>query len=96
MTPPWPKANSECERFMKNICKAMGAVHVEHNNWKQEMYNFLRNYRATPHATLKKAPAEFYFQGILRLDNLKLSQSSDKQLRHTDKHSKQNVKVYAD
>ena len=72
MTPLWPKANSECERFMKSIFKAIRAVHVEHNNWKQEMYNFLRNFRATPHATLKKAPAEFYFQGILRLDNLKL------------------------
>ena len=57
---------------MKSNCKAIRAVHVEDNNWKQEMYNILRNYRATPHATLKKAPAEFYFQGILRLDNLKL------------------------
>ena len=61
ITPLWPKANSECERFMKTICKAIRAAHVEQNNWKQEMYNFLRNYRATPHATLKKAPAEILF-----------------------------------
>ena len=32
----WQKANSECERFMKTICKAIRAAHVEHTNWKQE------------------------------------------------------------
>ena len=45
--PFWLKANSECERFIETICMAMRAAHVEQKNWKQEMYNFLRNYRAT-------------------------------------------------
>ena len=61
ITPLWPKANSECERFNKTICKAIRAAFVENKNWKQEMYNFLRNYRATKHATLNKAPAEILF-----------------------------------
>ena len=38
--PLWPKANSECERFNKTICKAIRAAHVEQKNWKQEMYIF--------------------------------------------------------
>ena len=61
------------------------------------MYNFLRNYRATPHATLKKAPAEILFSRNIktRLSQITVK-SSDKQLRHTDKHSKQKMKVYAD
>ena len=45
--PVWLKANSECERFIDTICMAIRAAHVEQKNWKQEMYNFLRNYRAT-------------------------------------------------
>ena len=49
ITPLWPQANGEVERFMKTIGKAIRAAHVEHRSWKQEMYSFLRNYRATPH-----------------------------------------------
>ena len=63
ITPLWPKANSESERFNKTICKVCKAIRaacVENKNWKQEMFNFLRNYRATKHATLKKAPAEIF------------------------------------
>ena len=58
ITPLWPQANGEVELFMKTIGKAIRAAHVEHRSWKQEMYSFLRNYRATPHATTNATPAE--------------------------------------
>ncbi|XP_060556789.1 uncharacterized protein K02A2.6-like [Ruditapes philippinarum] len=45
ITPLWPQANAECERFMKTIGKSIRASHVHHTNWKQDMYAFLRNYR---------------------------------------------------
>lgn len=51
ITPLWPQANGEAERFMKTIGKAIRAAHSEHRSWKQELYNFLRDYRATPHST---------------------------------------------
>ena len=97
ITPLWPKANSECERFNKTICKAIRAACVENRNWKQEMYNFLRNYRATKHATLNKAPAEILFGRNIktRLPQF-VPKSNDKKLRGTDKQKKLKMKVYAD
>jgi hypothetical protein len=38
ITPLWPQANVECERFMKIIGKSIRASHVHHTNWKQDMY----------------------------------------------------------
>ena len=36
ITPAWPKANSESERFMRTIQKTLRAAHLENKNWKQE------------------------------------------------------------
>jgi transposase InsO family protein len=35
ITPEWPKANSEAERFMRTIQKTLRAAHLENKNWKQ-------------------------------------------------------------
>ena len=66
ITPLWPKANAEAERFMKTLNKAIITAHIEQLNWKQQLYHFLRNYRATPHATTDKAPAELLFGRKMR------------------------------
>jgi transposase InsO family protein len=58
ITPYWPRANGETERFMKTIEKAIRAATVEFRNWKQAMYTFLRQYRATPHSTISVSPSE--------------------------------------
>ena len=52
VTPLWPEANGEVERFMKTFGKELRTT----SNWKQQMYHFLRNYRATPHCTTGVAP----------------------------------------
>ena len=44
------------------IFKVLCAANVEHKNWKQELYKFLRNYRASPHTTTGKSPVEIMFQ----------------------------------
>ena len=44
VTPLWPEAIGEIERFMKSFGKVLRTT----TNWKQLMYQFLRNYRATP------------------------------------------------
>ena len=97
ITPLWPKANSECERFNKTICKAIRATYVENKDWKQEMFNFLRNYTATKHATPNKAPAEILFSRNIktRLPQMTLK-SSDMELRDTDKYNKAKMKTNAD
>jgi hypothetical protein len=51
----WPRANAENERFMKTIRKTIRAAHIEYRSWKQKIHTFLRNNRATPHATTDKS-----------------------------------------
>jgi hypothetical protein len=42
ITPLWPKANGETERFMHTIGKYIRTANIESRNWKQEMYTFLK------------------------------------------------------
>ena len=57
VTPLWPRANGECERFMRNLGKVVQGARTENKPWKQELHKFLRNYLATPHSTIGKSPA---------------------------------------
>ena len=61
ITPLWPQANSEAENFMKPLMKAIRSANVEGNQWKKYLYQFLLNYRATPHTTTGFAPADLLF-----------------------------------
>ena len=63
VTPLWPEANGEVELFMKTFGKVLRTT----SNWKQEMYQFLRNYRATPHCTTGTAPATALFGRAIRI-----------------------------
>ena len=58
VTPYWPKANGEAERFMRTLEKSIRTAHIENKNRKQALYEFLRQYRATPHSTTNISPAE--------------------------------------
>jgi hypothetical protein len=44
ITPRWPRANGEVDRFVRTIKKVVKTATVEHKNWKQEMHRFLRNF----------------------------------------------------
>ena len=43
------------------IGKVLRSTNVEHKNWKQALYKFLRNYRTTPHTTTEKSTSEIIF-----------------------------------
>ncbi|KAI0217763.1 hypothetical protein LSAT2_030468, partial [Lamellibrachia satsuma] len=58
ITPIWPQANGEVDRFMASLMKTIRAAHIEQRSWKQKLYNFLRQHRATSHSTTGVAPAE--------------------------------------
>ena len=58
ITPLWPRANGEVEHFMGPLSKVLRTAKIEHKNWRQELYGFLRQYRATPHTTTGVSPAE--------------------------------------
>ena len=97
VTPLWPEANGEVELFMKTFGKVLRTT----SNWKQEMYQFLRNYRATPHCTTGTAPATALFGRAIRIklscpvvpceSNLKPAL-----MREHDAHQKLKMKTFAE
>ena len=53
----WSRANGEAERLVQILEKSIRIAHLEGRNWKQELYKFLRQYRATPHSTTGVSPS---------------------------------------
>ena len=62
ITPRYPQANGSAENFNRMVNKVVCMAVIERKSWKQELYKFLRNYRATPHLTTGKCPADLLFQ----------------------------------
>lgn len=58
ITPLWPEANGEAERFMATLNKYIRSSTADNKNWKTELQLFLRQYRATPHSSIKISPFE--------------------------------------
>ena len=100
ITPLWPRANGEVERFMRTIKKVVKTAMVTQRNWKQEMHRFLRNYRATPHCTTGTPPATALFGSNI---NIKIPQMTISDVPHRpvdfqsrDSERKEKMKAYAD
>jgi hypothetical protein len=51
---------------MRTLGKAMLTAIAEHKNWKQELFTFLRSYRATPHTSTKTPPGDLLFSAGFR------------------------------
>ena len=85
ITPLWPRANAEVERFVKTIKKVIKTATVNQSNWIQEMHHFLRNYRATPHCTTGVAPASLFYHRQLntKLPHI-INSSNDEELRRVE------------
>ena len=62
-TPLNLQANAEAEQFMRVLKKLYQISKLTGSNFKQEVYRFLRAYRATPHCTTKIAPADLMYPG---------------------------------
>ena len=98
ITPLWPRANGEAERFMRTIGKVVKGAVIEQRPAKQEINKFLRNYRATPHSTTQKSPAELLFHRPMQtlLPSPRTSRPADSDVRETDIKAKAKMKDYAD
>ena len=101
ITPLWPQANSEAENFMKPVTKAIRSSRAEGREWKRDLYQFLLNYRATPHSTTGFAPSELLFNRKIRTklpQNVLKSSQSDvgSKVQDTDDRAKAKMKEYAD
>ena len=66
ITPRWPQANGEVEKFNQPLLKTIQAAVVEGKVWKQELQRFLLQYRTTPHSTTKVPPCELLFNRQIR------------------------------
>ena len=78
ITPLWPQANAQAERINRPLMKATRAeLRVQGRSWRQELNKFLRNYRMTPHVSMKCAPAKLMLALTMRL-NFRKRQTSVK------------------
>ena len=97
ITPEWPRANGEAERLMKTLEKAIRTAAIQGKSWKQELFTFLRQYRATPHSTTGKSPSEL-LNGRKLKSTLPWVQYDEvsPEIRHADATRKEKMKEYAD
>ena len=93
-----PEANGLAENFMKVLKKSWHTSMVEGKNPKQEMYKLLRQYRATPHSSTGRAPAEVLFNRPFktRLPNLARPTHGSQGLKEKHDASKATQKHYKD
>lgn len=97
ITPRWPRANGEVERFVRTVKKVIKTATVESKNWKQEMHRFLRNYRATPHSTTRVPPATALFGRALKTKLPEMTSTRpDPVIKDHDSKAKAKMKEYAD
>uniref|UniRef100_A0ABM0MTM2 Uncharacterized protein K02A2.6-like n=1 Tax=Saccoglossus kowalevskii TaxID=10224 RepID=A0ABM0MTM2_SACKO len=98
ITPRWPRANGEVERFMRTMKKIYRIAHIEGKAWKQQLYRFLRNYRATPHTTTSVPLASLLLKKPMRvrLPEISTPSHADSKLRQCDKEQKTRMKLNAD
>jgi transposase InsO family protein len=98
ITPLWPQANGEVERFMRTLGKAMLTAIAEHKNWKQELFTFLRSYRATPHTSTKTPPGDLLFSAGFRTRFPVMSKhpAANQSVVINDVDAKRQSKEYAD
>ncbi|XP_028417604.1 uncharacterized protein K02A2.6-like [Dendronephthya gigantea] len=99
-TPYWPQGNSEAERFMQPLGKALRTAKAEGRPWRQELNRFLLQYRTTPHSTTKVPPSELIFNRVVKGKLPMISKRNivnrHKQARENDKAGKEYNKQYAD
>ena len=99
ITPRHPKANGLVENFNKMLIKTLKIAKMQGLCWQDAMYTFLRNYRATPHLTTGKSPAELFFQQRpfrTRLGHAGDVSLDDEELRKHDLIQKEKSKSYSD
>ena len=96
----WPRGNAQAEGFNKPLMKAIRSAVLEQKNWKQEMHQFLRQYRAMPHTSTKFSPHFFLLVGWEPGTKLPCISTKDtldnRAARVNDKQAKLCQKTYAD
>lgn len=98
VTPRHPRANGECERFMRNLNKAIRIAQEENVDYKERITGMLEAYRATPHPATLKSPYELMFGRKMNLSMFPTIQKTmdDADIRSHHSRYKQKAKEYHD
>ena len=62
ITPLWPKADAEAERFMRTLNKAIITAHTEQLNWKQQLYRSSATIAQLRTQVPTKHPRNYYLE----------------------------------
>ena len=85
---------------MKTIKKPINAAKMSNKNWQYEMNIFLRNYRATPHASTKIPPATAMIGRPIRTglpqNTQRRATPIEREVKRNDLKAKQTMKDHAD
>ena len=101
ITPYLPRANGEIERFMRTLKKMMRTAIIDRKDWKQHLNSILRNYRAKPHSSTKRSPADLLFRQRIKtklptITSKKKERDHDMAVKEIDRNSKKIMKTNAD
>ena len=99
VTPLWPEANGEAERFMRTLKRLLHTAGQD--DWKAMLPTFMRNYHSTPHCTTGIAPAIAFFKRSFRNKLPQVSSNfheggETEVMRQRDNENKALMKSYAD
>ncbi|PFX14400.1 Uncharacterized protein K02A2.6 [Stylophora pistillata] len=85
-------------RFVRTVKNIVKTVRLEHKSYKQELDRMLRSYRATPHGTLRVAPAVALFGRLMKtkLPEMMTPCSDNTAIRRRDQAVTAEVKEQAD
>ena len=68
VTPYWPIASGEVERFNRTLGKAIKCAHVQWKNWTDELEKLLLRYRSTTHSVTQFMPSDIMFSHKFNTD----------------------------
>lgn len=95
--PYWPQMNGEVERQNRTILKRLQIAQELGQDWRNELQKFLLTYRATPHTTTGRSPAELMFGHRIRskLPQFSSFRKEDEDTRDRDHISKEKGREYS-
>ncbi|XP_022815233.1 uncharacterized protein K02A2.6-like [Spodoptera litura] len=98
--PYWPQQNGEVERQNRDILKRLKISHMQKEDLKESVWEYLMMYNSTPHSVTGKTPTELFFsrQNRDKIPSLldKDTNIDDLEVRDKDKIEKQKGKEYGD
>ena len=97
--PYWPQGNSEIERFYKTLGKTIKRMNAEGRKWQYDIYQFLLDYRNTPHMSTNASPAKLLMNRDLKTKLPAINTSLTKEFvkaKERDDEQKAKSKIYYD